>query len=175
MNLKKLAAFGGVILGLGLVGKGYAAELVCVNNQEVLKVSSYAKSVQEQILKKKQEMMEEFKKKLEPLKQQMEALQKQIQSGLLSQEAVEEKRKELAKLQQQMQLLMMQAQQEYMRYAEEQYQKLTQLEQAALKALEKTLGFKAVVDCQQLLYYSPEIDITNQTAKVIDQLAKQAK
>jgi len=173
MNLKKLAAFGGVILGL--VGNGYAAELVCVDNQRIFELSSYAKSVQEQILKKRQELMSQFQNRIREIQQKITAVEQQIKSGLLSEEAVKQKREELAKLQEQLQRLVIQSQQEWNAYMQQEYEKLGKLEKAALEALSKTMGFKAVVDCQMLIYHSPEVDVTEQTAKVIDQLAKKVK
>ena len=175
MNLKKLAAFGGVILGLGLVGKGYAAELVCVNNQVVLEKSTYAQTIKQKLEQKKNELMKKYSEKAKTLQQQLQAIQQQINSGLLSEDAKKEKEKELSRIAQQLQMLQFQMQQEYNQYMEQQLQKLSEVEQAALKALAKTLGFKAAVDCRALLYYSPQIDITDQTIKVMDQMAKQSK
>jgi Skp family chaperone for outer membrane proteins len=177
MSLKKVTAVGGLVLAFGLLSgaPANATELVCVNNQEILEISTYAKHIQQLVQQKEQELKKQLEQKVQPLQQKLMAIQQQIQSGLLSQEAVKQKQQEALKIQQQIQQLVIETQQEYQKFAQEQFDKLTQLEKAALKALSKTLGFKSVIDCRAFIYYTPEVDITEQTAKVMDQLAKEAK
>ena len=172
--MKKLLA-GMVFLGaVSLPQMVQAQKLVCVNGDELLKESHYAKELKEQLSKKKAELIKKYQQKAQELIAKLKSLQKELSSGLLSEDAQKQKQQEFTKLQQQLQMLQMEAQQEAQKYITEQLQKLDKLTRTALKVLAKTIGFDAAMDCNALLYHSPKIDITPEVAKVIDQLAQQS-
>ncbi len=171
--MKKLLLGSALIGALALPQAVQAQKLVCVNGDELLKESHYAQELKAQLTKKKAELIKKYQQKAKELISKLKSLQRELSSGLLSEEAQKQKQEEYMKLQQQLQMLQMEAQQEAQRYITKQLQKLDSLTKAAVKALAKTVGFDAAIDCNALLYHSPKIDITPQVAKVIDQLASQ--
>jgi len=172
MRLKKLALIGAA--ALGFLGAANAAELVCVNNEEILKRSSYALKVQQEVQQKEQELKAALEQKVKPLQEKLNLLQQQIQSGLLSQEAVKQKQEEMLQIQRQIQQMVIETQAEFQKFAQERFQSLDELEKKALEMLARQYGFKAVIDCRALLYYSPEIDMTDETARAMDDLASRS-
>ena len=170
-----------LLLGASLLGifsiapAVQAGEIVCVNGDELIKESHFAQQLKREVEAKKKEFIEKYQKKAQELVQKLQKLQKELSSGLLSEEAKKQKQEEYIKLQQELQQLQIEAQQEAQKYITEQLQRLDKLTKAALKALAKVKGFEAAVDCNALLYHSPEIDITKDVAKVVDQLAEQTK
>jgi Skp family chaperone for outer membrane proteins len=165
-------------LGLfGVLSVGFSTELVCVNGDELLKESTYLSKLDKNF-KEKGKHFQELQKKIQEIVQKLKKLQKELQSGLLSDEAKKQKQQEFIKLQQQLQQLQIEIQYEYSKLSKE-FQKFNQLVtksvKASLKTLAKTEGFKAAVDCKNLLYYDKSIDITAKVAKVLDQFASQTK
>jgi len=169
--MKKLLVKGLTLGFLALPLSVGAEEIVCVNGDELLKESHYAQELKQEIIEKRKELMEKYQKKAQEIAQKLKKIQEEVTSGLLSAEAQKQKREEYVKLQQELQTLQFQAQQEAQKFIAEQLQKLDSLTKAALKALAKVKGFKAALDCNSLLYYSKNIDITPEVAKIVDQLA----
>ena len=151
-----------------------SSEIVCVNGDELLKLSSYAQQLKQEVEAKKQEILNKYQQKAKQIVEKLKALQQELSSGLLSEEAKKEKQQEFMKLQAELQSLQMQMQQELRRYITQTLQNLDKLTKAALKALAQTEHFKVAADCKSLLYYDPSVDITKEVAKVLDQLAKSA-
>ena len=167
---------GASLLGfLSLIPVAQAGEIVCVNGDELIKESQFAQKLKSEIEAKKREFIEKYQKRAQELIQKLQKLQQELSSGLLSEEAKKKKEEEFVKLQQELQTLQIEAQQEAQKYITEQLQKLDRLTKAALKALAKVKGFEAALDCNTLLYYSSDVDITKDVAKVVDQLAEQGE
>ena len=152
-----------------------AGELVCVNGDKLFELSTAAKQLKSEMEQKRNEIIKDYQAKFQEIQKKLQTLQQELQSGLLTDEAKKQKQKEFIKLQQELQKLQIQAQMELQKFAEQQLKKLDKLVKSSLKALAKTEGFKAVTDCQRLIYYEPDIDITPKVAKVIDQIAKTSK
>jgi len=149
-----------------------AAEVVCVDGNELLKYSQYGQELKQNVEQKKVEIMTKYRQKAQNLIKKLEKIRNELSSGLLSEDAKKEKQKELVKIQQELQLLQLQAQQEIQMYINQQLQKLDKLAKSALKALSQVKGFEIAIDCNSLLYYSPKVDITKDVAKIVDQLWK---
>ena len=109
------------------------------------------------------------------IKKKLEKIQQELNSGLLSEEAKKEKQKEYINLQMELQQLQYQLSQELQEYAQKVLKKLDNMTRMAVKALQRTLGFKAVADCNALFYYDKSIDISPMVAKILDQMAKENK
>ena len=125
--------------------------------------------------KKAQQLQKEFNEKTKSLQEKLKQIQKELQSGLLTKEAKKAKEEEFIKLQRELQMYQLQYQQEMRKYFQSQFKKLNDLVKAALEALSKREGFKAVLNCQDLLYNDPSVDITDEVAKLVDQLAKEVQ
>jgi len=164
----------GSTLGGGFFKSSQAVELVCVSGNQLLQESQFAQKIKQQLQQKRNQLIEEFKKKAQELQEKMKKLQEEVTSGLLSKEEREKKEKQLEELNKQLQMLQIQTQQQIMAYTQQQLQLLDKLAKEAIKALSQSLGFKAAIDCTQLLYYDKSIDITPQVAKILDQMAKEA-
>ncbi len=170
--MKKLPLVGIAVFSF-LVGSSVnATDVVCVNGNELIKDSQYAQQLKHEIEIKKQQIIAKYRQEAQKLIEQLQKLQKELSSGLLSSEAKKQKQEEYIKLQQRLQLLQLQAQQEVQKYISEQLQKLDKLTKAALKVLAKAKDFDIVADCNNLLYYSPSVDITKDVAKIIDQMVQ---
>jgi outer membrane protein len=169
--IKKLIPFLGIV---GFLNLGYSQNLVCVNGDELIKDSVYASELKQQLEEEQKQFQEKYQKKAQELLNRLKQLQKELQSGLLSDEAKKEKEKEFLKLQKELQQLQFQAQMEAQKLVMEKLKKLDKLTKAALKVLSQTEGFSAAVDCKNLLYYDPSIDITKKVAKILDQLAEKS-
>jgi outer membrane protein len=167
-----VATFGILI---GSAPSANATELVCVNGDELFKLSNAAQQLKKEMEQKRDQIIKNYQNKAQDIQKKLQTLQQELQSGLLTDEAKKAKQEEFIKLQQELQKLQYQAQMELQKFAGQQLKKLDELVKSALKALSKTEGFKAVADCQRLLYADPSIDITQKVAKVIDQIAKTAK
>ncbi|HIP86756.1 MAG TPA: OmpH family outer membrane protein [Aquifex sp.] len=153
----------------------YGVDFVCVNGDKLLKESEYAQKLKKEVEKKREKFTENFQEKARQLVKRIRELQNELSSGMLNDEAKREKQKELIKLQQELQMLQITIQQELRKYITSQLKKLDTLTKSALKALAKVKGFKVASDCNALLYYDPSVDITDEVAKVLDQLAEEAK
>jgi Skp family chaperone for outer membrane proteins len=173
MKLKTAFAVLALIATAGAVKSANAVEVVCVDQQEIVNSSQYAQKVLSEIKQEEKELKAELQKEIGPLQKKLQEIQKQLSSGLLSKEAAKEKRKEAMQIQQQIQQKFFEIREKFQKFAQQKEQELQQLEQAALKALSETLGFKAVTLCRAFIFHTPEVDISKQTAKVIDQLANQ--
>jgi len=165
----------GIFTGVFSTNVAAATDLVCVNGDELFKLSKAAQQIKQEMEEKRKEILENFKKQAADIQKKLQTLQQELQSGLLTDEAKKQKQEEFIKLQQELQRLQFQAQMELQKFATQQLKKLDQFVKSALKALAQTEGFKAVEDCQRLLYYKPEIDITKEVAKVMDQMFKPSK
>ncbi len=159
-------------LGIVSFGTVNAAELVCVNGDALMQKATYAQELRKQIEEKVKEIQKNFEEKIGEIQKKLQQLQKELQSGLLSDEAKKQKEQEFLKLQQELRKYQLQYQQEVRKYFQEEFMKLDKLVKAAIKALAQTEGFKAVANCNDLLYYDPVIDITDEVAKAVDRLAK---
>jgi len=172
-NVKRVA--------LGFAALGFfslqlnASELVCVNGDKLFKETTYAQKLKGQIQKKAQILQKEFNEKTKSLQEKLKQIQKELQSGLLTKEAKKAKEAEFIKLQRELQMYQLQYQQEMRNYFQSEFKKLNDLVKTALEALSKKEGFKAVLNCQDLLYNNPSIDITDEVAKLVDQLAKEVQ
>ena len=172
--VKKLLLVTGFI-GIGAASQVYATDLVCVNGDELMEQSNYAKEIKEKLQQRAQELQKQIEAKVKEIQNRLSQLQKELQSGLLTKEAKEAKQKEFIKLQQELQMYQLQYQQQIRMYFQEEFKKLDALVKAALKALAQTEHYKAVANCKDLLYYDPSIDITQSVVKLVDQMAKQSK
>ena len=152
-----------------------AADIVCVNGDELFKLSQYAQELKKEADKKRNEILSQYRQKAQKIIERLKALQQELSSGLLSDEAKKQKQKEFMELQRELQMLQIQTQQEMQRYIKTALENLDKLTKSALKVLSKTEGFKVALDCNSVLYYSPSVDITKEVAKILDQLAKEAK
>ena len=168
-----------IVLGLTTVGiatlQTNASELVCVNGDKLFKETNYAQQLKEQMQKMAQQLQREFNEKTKTIQEKLKQIQKELQSGLLTKEAKKAKEEEFIKLQRELQMYQLQYQQEMRNYFQSQFKKLNELVKSALEALSKKEGFKAVLNCQDLLYNDPSIDITDEVAKLVDQLAKEVQ
>ena len=162
-----------LVLSTAGVVTSYGLEFVCVNGDELIKESRYAQKLKQEVAKKREEMLKQFRERAKELVTKIRQIQTELNSGMLSKDAKEEKQKELVKLQQELQMLQFTLQQEAQKYITAQLQKLDKLTKSALKALAKVKGFKVAYDCNALLYYDPSIDITDEVAKILDQLAQE--
>ena len=175
LKLKKVKAallalsFGAISLGAN------ASEIVCVNGDELLKVSQFAQELKKEVEQKREEIISQYQQKAQKILERLKSLQQELSSGLLSDEAKKKKQREYMQLQAQLQTLQMETQQQLQQYLSQTLKKLDQITKAALKVLAKTENFKVAADCKSLLYYDPSVDITKQVAKILDQLARQAK
>lgn len=170
--MKKLPLVGIAVFSFLVGASVNATDVVCVNGNELIKDSQYAQQLKHEIEIKKQQIIVKYRQEAQKLIEQLQKLQKELSSGLLSSEAKKQKQEEYIKLQQRLQLLQLQAQQEVQKYISEQLQKLDKLTKAALKVLAKAKGFDIAADCNNLLYYSPNVDITKDVAKIIDQMVQ---
>ena len=152
-----------------------SSELVCVSADELFEQSTYAQTLKKQMENKRKEIFQEFSKKAQEIKKKLEKIQQELNSGLLSEEAKKEKQKEYINLQMELQQLQYQLSQELQEYAQKVLKKLDNMTRMAVKALQKTLGFKAVADCNAFFYYDKSIDISPMVAKILDQMAKENK
>lgn len=152
-----------------------ASEVVCVNGDELFKLSKYAQELKKEADKRRNEILSQYREKAQKLIEKLKSLQKELSSGLLSDEAKKQKQKEFMELQRELQTLQIQTQQEMQNYIKTTLENLDKLTKSALKVLSKTEGFKIALDCNAVLYYDPSADITKEVAKILDQLAKQAK
>ncbi|RTZ61370.1 MAG: hypothetical protein DSZ31_00395 [Gammaproteobacteria bacterium] len=172
--MKKILKTFLVLSGAGVI-TSYGVDFVCVNGDKLLKESEYAQKLKKEVEKKRKEFIEKFQEKARELVTKIRQLQTELSSGMLSDEAKKEKQKELIKLQQELQMLQITTQQEVQRYITSQLQKLDKLTKSALKALSRVKGFKVALDCNAVLYYDPSVDITDEVAKILDQLAEEAE
>ncbi|NPB05247.1 MAG: OmpH family outer membrane protein [Aquificae bacterium] len=152
-----------------------AAELVCVNGDALMEQTRYAQELKKEVEARVAEIQRRIEEQTEQIREKLETLQKELESGLLSEEVKREKEQEFLRLQEELRRYQVQYQQEVQQYLQQEFLKFNELVKAALKALAQVEGFKAVVNCGDLLYYDPSIDITEEVAKTIDQLAEQAK
>ena len=173
--MKKLPLIGLTVLSFFVDSSVNATEVVCVDGNELIKDSQYAQQLKQEIEVKKQQIIAKYRQEAQKLIEQLQKLQKELSSGLLSPEAKKQKQEEYIKLQQKLQFLQIQAQQEVQKYIFQQLRKLDKLTKAALKVLVKVKGFDMVADCNNLLYYSANVDITKDVARVIDQMVQKNK
>ncbi len=156
---------------LSLAGASYAApEIVCVNNEKIPQISQYAQKVLNELKNRQLQLQQEIEKEIAPLRQKLQAIEQQIQSGLLTEKAKKEKEEEAAKIRQKINEIVMKKQREFQEYAQNKTQEVINTEKAALEVLSKTMGYKAVTDCRFFIYFNPSINVTEQVAKIMDQI-----
>jgi outer membrane protein len=143
-----------------------ANQIATINIQSILTNSAAAKSAKSQIEAKRNEYQNELKKIEDSLRKEEQAIKEQ--RSLLSPEALDQKSKEFS-------TKMNNAQQTQLdkrnRLAEANNQALGSIQDAVLKIVEgmvKNKGIKVVIPTNNLLYATPDLDITKEVLAQLD-------
>lgn len=145
----------------------FAAEIVTINIQSILADSSAAKDAKSQIDAKRNQYQNELKKIEEKLRKEDQTLAEQ--RSLLSPEALEGKKREFA---QQVTNAQKEVQEKRERLGEAYNDAVGDIQGAVMKIvadMAKQRGFKVVIPTNNLVYATPDLDITQE---VLTQLNK---
>lgn len=151
---------------IAAMGAAHAGvKFACVDPNRILQESKLVAQAQKEL----REKLIEYQTKLSNKQKKLEELKKQIESKAISQKAKEEKIKEYQKLESEARALQEKAQKEL----EDMRQRLestvyNRVREAAEK-LAKERGYTGVMDCGVFIYKEPEMDITTEVIKIIDE------
>lgn len=145
----------------------FAQEIVTINIQSILSDSAAAKSAKSQIDSKRNQYQNELKKIEDKLRKEDQTLSEQ--RSLLSPEALEQKKREFAK---QVTEAQQDVQEKRERLGEAYNDAVGDIQDAVMKIvadMAKARGFKVVIPTNNLVYATPDLDITQD---VLNQLNK---
>lgn len=145
----------------------FAADIVTINIQSILGDSAAAKNAKSQIDAKRNQYQNELKKIEEQLRKEDQTLSEQ--RSLLSPEALEAKKREFA---QQVTNAQKEVQEKRERLGEAYNDAVGDIQEAVMKIvanMAKERGFKVVIPTNNLVYATPDLDITQE---VLTQLNK---
>lgn len=145
----------------------FAQEIVTINIQSILGDSAAAKSAKTQIDSKRKQYQDELKKIEDKLRKEDQTLAEQ--RSLLSPDALEKKKREFA---QQVTEAQKEVQEKRERLGEAYNDAVGDIQEAVMKIvadMAKQRGFKVVIPTNNLVYATPDLDITQE---VLTQLNK---
>ncbi len=152
-------------LGMLLVAgvSSYANSFACVDTQEVMQKSTFAKSLGSSINQK----VSEARQKLQTYEKQLQNLQKEIESKALSKQAKKQKIKEYEDVRLKAMEYQQDVQKEIQAMQEKAGKEFTNALKLAVNSYASSHHLEGVFDCNQMLYYK-NLDITPTVIKAID-------
>ncbi len=151
---------------IAMVGTVYAqGKLACVDTNRILQESKLVAQAQKEL----REKLIEYQTKLSGKEQKLEELKKQIESKAISQKAKEEKIKEYQKIESEARTLQEKAQKELADMKQRLENMVYNRVKEAAEKLAKERGYTGVMDCGVFIYKEPEMDITTEIIKMIDE------
>jgi outer membrane protein len=164
MDFKKTFRTLGLSVGvLAITSFSYAGGFACVDTQEVMQKSTYAKELGDSINKKVQEV----KQKLKSYETTLQNLQKEIESKAISKQAKKQKIKEYEDVRLKAIEYQQDAQKQLQAMQEKAGREFTQTLKTAVTNYAKSHNLEGVFDCNQMLY-TGNLDITSTIIKTID-------
>ncbi|MDQ7037775.1 MAG: OmpH family outer membrane protein [Aquificota bacterium] len=155
-----------LILFLGIAGLSLAqARLACVDTNRILQESKLVASAQGELRSK----LVEYQGKLSQKERRLEELKKQIESKAISQKAKEEKIKEYQKLEAEWRELQERAQRELAEMKQRLENMVYNRVKEAAEKIAKDRGFAGIIDCGVFIYRDPDMDITTEVIRMIDE------
>ena len=168
-NLKKMLKASVLAVGLlsVLSASSYAGSFACVDTQEVMQKSTFAKSLGKSLNDK----VSEIRKKLKSYETELQNLQREIESKAISKQAKKQKIKEYEDLRLKALEYQQDAQKELQAMQEKAGKEFTEALKNAVTSYAKSHNLEGVFDCNQMLY-TGNLDITPSIIKTIDSAHK---
>ncbi len=139
--------------------------IACVDTDRILKESKLVAQAQSMLMSK----LQELQGKLQELQKRIEDLRKQASSKALSEEKRKKKEEELTKLEGEAVALQQKAQRELSQMKEELENKVYNKVKEASRKIADQRNLAGVIDCGLFVYFKPELDITDQVIKLVDE------
>ncbi len=157
-----------VLFLVGFVTFSFAqVRIACVDTNRILQESKLVAQAQGELRGK----LMEYQSKLSKKERRLEELKKQIESKAISQKAKEEKIKEYQKVESEARALQEKAQRELQEMKERLETMVYNRVKEAAEKIAKERNLMGVMDCAVFIYKDPEIDITTEVIKMVDQSA----
>ncbi|MGC8677940.1 MAG: OmpH family outer membrane protein [Hydrogenobaculum sp.] len=168
-NLKKTLKASVLALALlsVLSASSYAGGFACVDTQEVMQKSTFAKSLGKSL----NEKVNEIRKKLQAYEAELQNLQKEIESKAISKQAKKQKIKEYENVRLKALEYQQDAQKELQAMQEKAGEEFTEALKNAVTSYAKSHNLDGVFDCNQMLY-TGNLDITSSIIKTLDSTRK---
>jgi len=146
-------------------GLSHAQSFACIDTNRILQESKLVAQAQGELRDK----LLEFQTQLTKKEQELEELKKQIESKAISQKAKEQKIKEYQRIESEARELQQKAQREL----EDMKQRLESMVynrvREAAEKLAKKRGFAGIIDCAVFIYREPDMDVTTEIIKLVDE------
>lgn len=157
------ALFTLLILAIG--GISYGQSFACVDTNRILQESKLVAQAQGELRDK----LLEFQSQLTQKEQKLEELKKQIESKAISQKVKEEKIKEYQKIESEARELQQKAQEELENMKQRLEAMVYNRVREAAEKLAKKKGLAGVMDCAVFLYREPDMDVTTEIIRIMDE------
>jgi outer membrane protein len=155
-----------LLIALMAVGVSLAqAKLACIDTNRILQESKLVASAQGELRSK----LAEYQGKLSEKEKKLEELKKQIESKAISQKAKEQKIKEYQRIEAEWRELQEKAQRELAEMKQRLENMVYNRVKEAAEKLAKDKGLAGVIDCSVFIYRDPDMDITTEVIRMIDE------